>query len=72
MSGMDELERELSARCREMRDGAEALLEALEHTPTLFTPAEAAAARRLATSTLAAVEEYEREHAADMKKPAGG
>lgn len=56
---MDELELELRAKCRVMREGAELLLEALRESPALFLPQETEAARRLALNTLAAVESFE-------------
>ena len=59
---MDEFELELREKCRVMREGAEVLLEALEKSPALFLPSEAEAARRLALSTLAAVEQFESGH----------
>lgn len=72
MIDASDFEMSLSLKCREMREGADLLLEALEQSPSLFTPEDAAAAYRLAQSTLAAVELYERQCAEAAKNPPAG
>jgi hypothetical protein len=64
---MDELESELLLRCGEMRAGAERLLIGLESGLFDHMPLSGEHLRRLAESTLRAVDQYESDYERDKK-----
>lgn len=66
---MNELEAELLLRCREMRAGAERVLIGLESGIFDHLPHSGEHLRRLAESTLCAVDQYESEYERERKNP---
>lgn len=69
MVTMGELEAELLQRCQEMRAGAERVLIGLESGLFDHMPQSGEHLRRLAESTLRAVDRYELEYVEEQKNP---